>query len=57
MLCTQRYATLRNEGRSWAEICDGLGIPKGTAQRPFLACPKTCLNPLLQVADSSQRDP
>ena len=35
-----RIATLRNEGRSWAEICDVLGISKGTAQRAILRLPK-----------------
>ena len=35
-----RVATLRKEGRSWAEICDSLGISKGTAQRAFLSLPK-----------------
>ena len=35
-----RIATLRNEGRSWAEICDVLGISKGTAQRAVLSLPK-----------------
>jgi DNA invertase Pin-like site-specific DNA recombinase len=31
---------LRKEGRSWAEICDCLGISKGTAQRAVLSLPK-----------------
>jgi DNA invertase Pin-like site-specific DNA recombinase len=35
-----RIATLRNGGRSWAEICDVLGISKGTAQRAVLSLPK-----------------
>ena len=35
-----RIATLRNEGRSWAEICDVLGISKGTAQPAVLSLPK-----------------
>jgi DNA invertase Pin-like site-specific DNA recombinase len=35
-----RIATLRNDGRSWAEICDVLGISKGTAQRAILSLPK-----------------
>ena len=35
-----RVATLRKEGRSWAEICDCLGISNGTAQRAFLFLPK-----------------
>ncbi len=39
-------ATLRNEGRSWAEICDVLGISKGTAQRAVLSLPKNLLEPV-----------
>lgn len=35
-----RIGALRNEGRSWAEICDSLGISKGTAQRAALSLPK-----------------
>jgi DNA invertase Pin-like site-specific DNA recombinase len=35
-----RIASLRKEGRSWAEICDALGISKGTAQRAVLSLPK-----------------
>jgi DNA invertase Pin-like site-specific DNA recombinase len=35
-----RIATLRKEGRSWAEICDALDISKGTAQRAVLTLPK-----------------
>lgn len=35
-----RIATLRKEGRSWAEVCDALGISKGTAQRAVLSLPK-----------------
>jgi DNA invertase Pin-like site-specific DNA recombinase len=38
-----RIATLRTEGRSWAEICDVLGISKGTAQRAVLSLPKNLL--------------
>jgi DNA invertase Pin-like site-specific DNA recombinase len=38
-----RIATLRKEGRSWAEVCDALGISKGTAQRAVHCLPK---NPL-----------
>jgi len=41
-----RIATLRNEGRSWAEICDVLGISKGTAQRAVLSLPKNLLEPV-----------
>jgi DNA invertase Pin-like site-specific DNA recombinase len=35
-----RIATLRKDGRSWAEICDAMGISKGTAQRAVLSLPK-----------------
>jgi DNA invertase Pin-like site-specific DNA recombinase len=35
-----RIATLRKEGHSWAEICDSLGVSKGTAQRAMLSLPK-----------------
>lgn len=38
-----RVATLRKEGRSWAEICDALDISKGTAQRAVLSLPKNLL--------------
>lgn len=38
-----RVATLRKEGRSWAEICDALDISKGTAQRAVLPLPKNLL--------------
>jgi DNA invertase Pin-like site-specific DNA recombinase len=41
-----RIATLRNEGLSWAEICDVLGISKGTAQRAVLSLPKNLLEPV-----------
>jgi DNA invertase Pin-like site-specific DNA recombinase len=41
-----RIATLRNEGRSMAEICDVLGISKGTAQRAVLSLPKNLLEPV-----------
>ena len=41
-----RIATLRNEGRSWAEICDVLGISKGTAQGAVLSLPKNLLEPV-----------
>jgi DNA invertase Pin-like site-specific DNA recombinase len=41
-----RIATLRNDGRSWAEICDVLGISKGTAQRAVLCLPKNLLEPV-----------
>jgi hypothetical protein len=41
-----RIATLRNDGRSWAEICDVLGISKGTAQRAVLSLPKNLLEPV-----------
>ena len=42
-----RIATLRNAGRSWAEICDVLGISKGTAQRAVLSLPKNLREPVL----------
>jgi DNA invertase Pin-like site-specific DNA recombinase len=35
-----RIASLRKEGCSWAEICQSLGISKGTAQRAVLSLPK-----------------
>ena len=35
-----QIASLRKQGRSWAEICNLLEISKGTAQRAFLALPK-----------------
>jgi len=35
-----RVARLRKEGRSWTEVCQTLGISKGTAQRAVLALPK-----------------
>lgn len=35
-----RIASLRTEGRSWAEIVAQLGIGKGTAQRAFAGLPK-----------------
>jgi len=35
-----RIATLRKEVRSWAEICESLGVSKGTAQRAVLSLPK-----------------
>jgi DNA invertase Pin-like site-specific DNA recombinase len=35
-----KIAGLRKDGRSWAEICDALGISKGTAQRAVLSLPK-----------------
>ena len=35
-----RIAGLRKDGRSWAEICEALGISKGTAQRAVLSLPK-----------------
>ena len=41
-----RIATLRNEGRSWAEICDVLGVSKGTAQRAVPSLPKNLLEPV-----------
>jgi DNA invertase Pin-like site-specific DNA recombinase len=44
-----RIANLRKEGRSWAEVCDALGISKGTAQRAVLSLPKN----LLEIASLS----
>ncbi len=38
-----RIASLRGQGRSWAEIAAELGVGKGTAQRALLNLPK---NPL-----------
>jgi len=35
-----QIASLRKEGRSWAEICRALGVSKGTAQRAVRALPK-----------------
>jgi len=35
-----RIVDLRKEGRSWAQICESLGISKGTAQRAALSLPK-----------------
>jgi DNA invertase Pin-like site-specific DNA recombinase len=40
----QRIAVLRNSGASWAAVCEKMGLSKGTAQRAFLACPKTSLS-------------
>lgn len=39
-----RIAGLREEGRSWAEICNELGISKGTAQRAVPSLPKNPSN-------------
>jgi DNA invertase Pin-like site-specific DNA recombinase len=38
-----RIGILRKEGHSWAEICNSMGISKGTAQRAFLSLPKNLL--------------
>ncbi len=35
-----QIATLRRDGRSWSEICEMLGVSKGTAQRAVLNLPK-----------------
>src|SRR5229473_3067125 len=35
-----RIAHLREQGRSWAQIKDELGVTKGTAQRVFAGLPK-----------------
>src|ERR1017187_1666265 len=39
----RRIASLRREGRSWAEITGETGISKGTAQRAIADLPKTLL--------------
>ena len=36
-----RIASLRAQGRSWAEIVNETGLGKGTVQRAFAALPKT----------------
>jgi DNA invertase Pin-like site-specific DNA recombinase len=36
-----RIASLRAQGRSWAQITNEIGISKGTAQRAVLGLPKT----------------
>jgi DNA invertase Pin-like site-specific DNA recombinase len=36
-----RIAALREQGRSWAQIKDEIGVGKGTAQRVFAGLPKT----------------
>lgn len=35
-----RIASLRAQGRSWAQITDEIGVSKGTAQRAFAGLPK-----------------
>jgi DNA invertase Pin-like site-specific DNA recombinase len=41
-----RIASLRRQGRSWAEITRATGVTKGTAQRALApACPKALLQP------------
>jgi len=35
-----RIASLRSQGRSWAEIKDEIGVSKGTAQRALVGLPK-----------------
>jgi DNA invertase Pin-like site-specific DNA recombinase len=35
-----QIASLRRDGRSWSEICETLGVSKGTAQRAVLSLPK-----------------
>jgi DNA invertase Pin-like site-specific DNA recombinase len=42
-----RIARLREEGRSWAQICESLGISEGTAQRAVLHLPKNLLETAL----------
>ena len=42
-----RIASLRRQGRSWAEITRETGVTKGTAQRALTpACPKPLLQPV-----------
>ena len=43
---SSRIAALRAQGRSWAEICQELGVTKGTAQRAVLSLPKNPTAPL-----------
>jgi DNA invertase Pin-like site-specific DNA recombinase len=38
-----RIASLRRQGRSWAQIKDDTGISKGAAQRAMAGLPKTCI--------------
>jgi DNA invertase Pin-like site-specific DNA recombinase len=45
-----RVATLRARGNSWREICDQLGLSKGTAQRALWGLPK---NPSLPKIPTS----
>jgi hypothetical protein len=35
-----RIASLRSQGRSWAQITDEIGVSKGTAQRAVVGLPK-----------------
>jgi DNA invertase Pin-like site-specific DNA recombinase len=43
-----RVASLRRQGRSWAEITRATGLSKGTSQRAMAsACPKALLQPAL----------
>jgi DNA invertase Pin-like site-specific DNA recombinase len=35
-------ARLRSEGRSWSEICQELGVSKGSAQRAFISVSAAC---------------
>jgi hypothetical protein len=35
-----RIASLRAQGRSWAQIRDETGVTKGTAQRALVGLPK-----------------
>jgi DNA invertase Pin-like site-specific DNA recombinase len=39
-------ATLRAQGRSWAEVCRSLNVSKGTAQRAFYALPNHPSEPI-----------
>lgn len=44
-----QVASLRKDGRSWSEICEALGISKGTAQRAILSLP----GPLAEIASAN----
>jgi len=46
-----RIASLRRQGRSWAQIKDDTGISKGTAQRAMAGLPKTPVATGPQVLD------
>ncbi|MGD0920320.1 MAG: recombinase family protein [Terriglobia bacterium] len=46
-----KVVSLRAQGRSWAAISAEMGIGRGTAQRAWLACPKTSAVQPLQLPD------